>query len=725
MKDITLKIDGMTCASCALNIEKALKKIDGVENSSVNFATESGTFSVKDDIETEQLIKEVTNSGYSAYLPSEGKAKSEAFPFYKPIVSLSISLIVFLFAMGPAKHLVSKQTNWFLQWALITPIFFWIGIQFQKAILIFLRSGISSMNTLIGFGTAAAYYYSTYITFFPESSIKLGLNMHVYFEAVGFIISFVFLGKFFEEKAKKKARSELDSLLRLSTKSARVKRGDDFLEVPLEEVKKNDIVRVKPGEKIPVDGDIIEGRSDVDESMLSGEPLPVSKTVGHKVFAGTINGQSVLTFKAKKVGSDTMLAGIVSFVENAQQSKAPIQLLADKVSSVFVPIVLVCAALTFLGWYYFGPEPLWGNALSSMIAVLVIACPCALGLATPTAVVVATGMASKRGLLIGGGEVIEKGSDIDTIVFDKTGTLTYGKPFVSKVVLENDVNEEDALLAVASIESFSEHPLSKAILNYAKEKGISPGFPESFEVVSGKGIEATFQKEKYLIGSRSFLEENGIQCGAEVLELGSHIFISQSSKFVGVIIVDDKVKEESKPTIEKLKSDNVTPWLISGDNNATVTSVASELGIMNSIGECLPVDKAMHIEKFKTEGKKVAMIGDGINDAPALAKADLSLAMGTGTDVAMDASDVVIIDGDISKAEDFIRLSRRTMTIIRQNLFLSFVYNILLIPLAAGVFYPIFNWTFPPILASVAMGLSSISVVSNSLRINGFFNGTR
>jgi P-type Cu+ transporter len=726
MKNVNLKIEGMTCASCALNIEKALSKIEGVKASTVNFATESGTFEVSDDLSTEVIISSIEKQGYSAFKgkgPSDNTSSNELL---RPIVSMLLALVVFYLAMGPGKNQFTKQVNWYLQLVLITPVFFWIGHRFQKAIWIFFRTGTSTMNTLIGFGTAAAYYYSMFITLAPKTAIKLGMNMHVYYEAVGFIISFVFLGKFFEEKAKKKARKELDNLLRVSTKSAWVKQGEDFQEIALEEVAKGDIIRVRPGEKIPVDGKIIEGESEIDESMLSGEPLPVLKGKDAQVFAGTINGYSVITFKAMKVGNDTMLAGIIKFVETAQQSKAPIQLLADKISSYFVPAVLVIAVLTFLGWYFLGPEPLWGNALSSMIAVLVIACPCALGLATPTAVVVATGVASKRGLLIGGGEIIEKGDGVNTIIFDKTGTLTFGKPFVKHVTLfDGNIREEQFLQEVSSIESFSEHPLSRAILEYAKEKGVKPGFPESFEVVSGKGIKAKLNGLEYHIGSSRFLNENNIVCSYETDKSGSQVFVARGGDLVGLIIVDDKVKEQARPTIAKLKEDLVTPWLISGDNTKTVSAVALELGIPEYVGNCLPIDKATYVEKLKSEGKKVAMIGDGINDAPALAKADLSIAMGTGTDVAMDASDVVIIDGDISKVDDFIRLSRKTMRIIKQNLFLSFVYNTLLIPLAAGAFYPIFNWSFPPVLASVAMGLSSISVVTNSLRINGFFNGTR
>lgn len=725
MKDLSLKIEGMTCSSCALNIEKAMKNVEGVESSIVNFATESGTFKVDETINVDDLISEITRQGYSAHR-KDSNVTSQSENLLKPIVAMVLALIVFYFAMGPGKSQFTRQTNWYLQMVLITPVFFWIGLRFQKAVFIFMKSGISTMNTLVGFGTAAAYYYSSFITLFPKSAQKLGMNMHVYFEAVGFIIAFVYLGKFFEEKAKRKAKSELDNLLRISTKTARIKKGDDFLEVPLEEVKKNDIIQVKPGEKIPVDGKVIEGESDVDESMLSGEPLPVSKSKGSQVFAGTINGLSVITFKAQKVGSETILAGIISFVETAQQNKAPIQLMADKISSYFVPVVLVISVLTFCGWFFFGPEPLWGNALSSMIAVLVIACPCALGLATPTAVVVSTGVASKKGMLIGGGDIIEKGDGVDTVIFDKTGTLTYGKPFVKSVdLLDENTTEDKFLFEVSSIESFSEHPLSKAILNYAKEKGVNPGFPESFEVVSGKGIKAKLSGADFLIGSSRFLIENQVELKEENNQTGSQVYVSKNGAVQGLILVDDKVKEQSRPTIAKLLKDKVTPWLISGDNKQTVEAVAKELNIPEFLGNCLPVDKAKYVEELKNKGHKVAMIGDGINDAPALAKADLSIAMGTGTDVAMDASDVVIMDGDVSKVDDFVRLSRKTMSIIKQNLFLSFVYNTLLIPLAAGVFYPIFNWTFPPVLASVAMGLSSISVVLNSLRINGYLDEAR
>jgi len=480
-----------------------------------------------------------------------------------------------------------------------------------------------------------------------------------------------------------------------------------------------DLIRVKPGGKFPVDGKILEGSSVVDESMLSGEPIPVAKNIGDKVFGGTINGDSVIDFKAQKVGSDTFLAQIVHFVEAAQNNKPKIQRYADKVSAIFTPVVITLAVLTFCLWFFFGSEPVWGNSISNFIAVLVIACPCALGLATPTAVVVATGKASLKGLLIGGGEVIEKACDINAIVFDKTGTLTLGRPEVLEFKSFGEDKASEVLRDVASIEAFSEHPLSKAVLNYAKSEGLKLSEPDFFEVIKGKGIEADIGGSAYVIGSKKLLEEFDIDLREDVESkvIGSYIYVAKDKKYISKFVIGDKIKPNAKKMISKLKAMGLETWLITGDNEVVGSSVGIELGIDQVISNCLPLEKASHIEKIQKSGKRVAMIGDGINDAPALAKADLSLAMGTGTDVAISASDVTIVKGDIEKVVSFLELSTGSMKIIKQNLFLSMVYNTILIPVAAGVLVFFDGPLMPPILASVAMGLSSISVVSNSLRI--------
>ncbi|OUR99726.1 copper-translocating P-type ATPase [Halobacteriovorax marinus] len=718
MKELHLKIDGMSCASCASTIEREVGALDGVTLCSVNFATSGALIEVTNaDIQTviEEKIREL-----DFFVVEDGSdTKKSENTLMKFSISITFSIFLFLFAMGPLMHWPSHQANHYIQFFLALPVWIWIGLRFQKSVLTFFRTGRSNMNTLIGIGTSAAFLYSTFITFFSELSINLGLTQNVYFEAVGFIISFVYLGNYFEERAKRKTKEALDSLLKLSVKDALVKRGDEFVEVGISKVVIGDIIRVKPGGKFPVDGKIIEGSSAVDESMLSGEPIPVTKSTGDKVFSGTINGDSVIDFKAQKVGSDTFLAQIVHFVEAAQNNKPQIQRYADKVSSVFTPIVITMAVITFCLWFFLGSEPIWGNSISNFIAVLVIACPCALGLATPTAVVVATGKASLKGLLIGGGEVIEKANGIDAIVFDKTGTLTLGRPEVVEFKTFGDEDSQVILKDVASIEAFSEHPLSKAVINYAAKSDLKLSEPDFFEVHKGKGIEADIAGSAYIIGSQKLLEEFEIDLSEDAPseKVGSFIYVAKDKKFVSKFVVGDKIKPNAKEMIAKLKARGIETWLITGDNEIVGNAVASELAIDQVVSNCLPLDKASHIEEIKKSGKKVAMVGDGINDAPALAIADLSLAMGTGTDVAISASDVTIVKGDIEKVVSFIDLSYGTMKIIKQNLFLSMIYNSLLIPIAAGALVLIDGPLMPPILASVAMGLSSISVVSNSLRI--------
>lgn len=718
MKELHFKIDGMSCASCASTIEREVGAMDGVKLCSVNFATSSALIEVASESLQEAIENKITELDFLVVKNGDGQKKSEntLIKFY---ISISFSILLFLFAMGPLMHWPSHQVNHYIQFLLALPVWIWIGFRFQKSVLSFFMSGRSNMNTLIGIGTSAAFLYSTFITFFLDLSINLGLTQRVYFEAVGFIISFVYLGNYFEERAKKKTKEALDSLLKLSVKDALVKRGDKFVEVEISKVVIGDVIRVKPGGKFPVDGKVIDGSSAVDESMLSGEPIPVAKTTNDKVFSGTINGDSVIDFKAQKVGSDTFLAQIVHFVEAAQNSKPKIQRYADQVSSVFTPLVITFAIITFCLWFFFGSEPVWGNSISNFIAVLVIACPCALGLATPTAVVVATGKASLKGLLIGGGEVIEKACGIDAIVFDKTGTLTVGRPEVLEYRCFGDKSATEVLKEVASIEAFSEHPLSKAILNHALNENLELSEPDFFEVHKGKGIEADLNGHSYLIGSRKLLEEFEIDLAEDISSsvIGTFIYVARDKKYIAKFIVGDKVKPNAKEMIEKLKDKGIETWLITGDNEIVGSSVASKLGIDQVISNCLPLDKATHIEKIQSSGKKVAMIGDGINDAPALAKANLSLAMGTGTDVAISTSDVTIVKGDIEKVVSFIELCMGSMKIIKQNLFLSMIYNSLLIPVAAGALVLFDGPLMPPILASIAMGLSSISVVSNSLRI--------
>lgn len=719
METISLKVGGMSCASCASSIEKEVASLDGVISSSVNFAVETGKFEVQDNKVRDKVIEKIKSLGYSIADDEKVATNVEKIDenFTKFVISIVLAIMIFTLAMWPLKGWPSKEINWYLQLALCIPIWGWVGLKFQKSLFHFLKSGKSNMNTLIGLGTTAAFLYSFFITIFSEYSIEMGLTQKVYFEAVGFIISFVYLGQYFEEKAKRKTTEALNSLFQLSSKNATLIIDGELREVKIEDVKVGDVIRVKPGEKFPVDGKIIKGESAIDESMISGEPIPVTKQAGDQLFTGTINGDSVIEYRATKVGNDTFLSQIINFVEQAQNSKPEIQKYADKISSVFTPVVIVLSIITFLSWFFLGPMPIWGNSVSNFIAVLVIACPCALGLATPTAVVVATGRASLKGLLIGGGDIIEKAIGIDTIIFDKTGTITEGKPSVIEVSIKDSGNV--VLKEVASIEQFSEHPLSKAIVNYSKEQGIELEEPDSFEIVKGKGLKAEINESDYLIGNEKLLNENNVFLDKDIItdQVGSFVFISKNNKHVGSIIVGDKIKDSSKHTIEQLKERGIETWMITGDNEIIAKAVAEELSIGHFIANALPLEKSTKLEELQNNGKTVAMVGDGVNDAPALAKANLSMAMGTGTDVAINASDVTIVKGDLSKALEFIELSEGTMRIIKQNLFLSMVYNTLLIPIAAGVLVIFGGPMMPPVLASVAMALSSISVVSNSLRI--------
>lgn len=733
------KVEGMSCASCAASIENHTKKISGIKKATVNFATESAQFEMEDGLE-DKLKREVAELGFKLHDESghsrdeekdqeSTKEDERTSSIRKFWFSLVMSLTLFFMAMGPGQDLVSKQVNWWIQFALASPVFLIIGRPFWQAVLVFVKKGHSNMNTLIGLGTGAAYLYSAFITVFFDFSQSLSLSQNVYFEAVGFIISFVYLGQYFEAQARKKARAAMDSLFKIGAKEAvRINEQGEEESIPIDDVQKGDRLRVRPGEKIPVDGKVQKGLSSVDESMMTGEPLPVQKNEGDDVYGGTINSDGSLVIRATKVGNETFLAQVIEFVEKAQLAKPDIQRYADKISGIFVPVIVAVSILTFVLWFIFGPEPKWAHALSSLIAVLVIACPCALGLATPTAVVVATGRASQKGILISGGDVIEKGSFIEAIVFDKTGTLTYGKPFVEKLLCLEKVNSQlrqELIDQVSSIEIYSEHPLSRAIVSHGKDHEAKITDPDSFEIVPGLGLQASISGHNYLIGSEDLLKKNNIATSQmnKIIEseevLGSLAYISRDSEVLGVYVLNDQVKPKAKETLKKFRDQGVETWLITGDNELMAKKMGQELEIDHIVSRALPEDKAKHVEEIQKRGKRVAMIGDGVNDALALSQADLSLAMGTGSDVAMEASDVTLVKGEIEKGYDFLKLSFESMKIIKQNLFLSFVYNMSFVPLAAGALYPWLGWQMPPVFASVAMGASSICVVTNSLRIRG------
>lgn len=714
------EVIGMSCASCVNSVEKAAKSLPGIFSARVNYASETARFEAKEEKTFQELENLLAKKGYQIIeIKSQSEQEDQGSEMWRFAIAMTLSAGLFLLDMTPVGAMIDQGLNWKIQFMLTLPIWAWLGREFLWALWRFVRSLESNMNTLIGMGTSAAFLYSAFVTFFTSHADEWGLSVQVYYEAAGFIIAFVILGKVFEKKAKKKALKDMDSLLRLSAKSARVIDDRGEREIPLEEVEKGMWLRVRPGEKIPVDGQVVKGVSSVDESLLSGESLPVKKQEGDEVFAGTINGEGAIDFIAKKVGRDTFLAGIIDFVTKAQMGRPQIQRFVDQVSSIFVPTVVVIAVVTFIGWFFWGPSPEWGNALSSMIAVLVIACPCALGLATPTAVIVSTGRAAKNGLLIGGGEVIEKGSDLDVVVFDKTGTLTEGRPKVQTFYRPNDsqMSEEKILRLVATVEAYSEHPLSRAIIQYCSEKGAAGSLPEEFEMIAGKGIMASFEDHKIQIGSYNFISEV-LDKEIELPDhfIGTQVLVAVDGHFEAAFLLQDSLKKGAKETIESLQGQGVECWMISGDQQKIVEQVAKELNIQNFVYEALPAKKIEMIESFQKKGKRVAMVGDGVNDAPALAKANLSIAMGSGTDVAMDAADVVVTQSEILKVEEFFSLAKKSMKVIKQNLFLAFVYNTLCIPLAAGGYFLLTGSAFPPVFASIAMATSSISVVTNSLR---------
>ncbi len=723
----TFKVTGMSCASCAAAIEKALGARSEFSDPSVNFASEKVSFRVKEGMdpgEVYQLAHETLAAiGYDIVSHDEevDSVKSELTLLQKIELyySFAASVIIFILAMTPWGMSLDMKLNGLVQLILISPVFFYVGRSFLRSVWHFFKSGSSSMNTLIGFGTLTAYIYSVLVYGLGATRAQeMGLQYVLYFESIGFIISFVIFGKHLEDKIKRRARSGLEALYSQGAKSALVKRGEEFVEVPVAEVQMGEFIRVKPGSKIPVDGKVSEGKTSVDESMLTGESLPVLKEKGSEVFAGTLNGEGAILIKATKVGSETYLSELMKYVENAQAQKPQIQKLADKISSVFVPSVLVLSVIVFILWMVLPSEPKWGVAIAHTAAVLVIACPCALGLATPTAVVVALSGALSRGLLVRSAQVLEEGAQIGAVVVDKTGTLTYGKPSVATYKLHDQNFESmDILAAVATLESYSEHPLSLALVNYAREQGIQEGDPDSFEVLIGEGIKGEYDGANWLIGSEGLLRRQNIELSNRDFQKDATlVFVARQGVHIATFALLDQAREGMKEIIANLQSQNVQVIMASGDRVEVALAIGQELGLNEVHAQMDPMGKAQLLKELRQRYQHVAMVGDGMNDAAALIEANLSFAMGSGTEAAMQAADVTIVKNDLSKIAEFISLSRKTHRVIRENLFFSFIYNVVGIPLAAGAFV-YWGVSIPAAFAGLAMGLSSISVVLNSLRI--------
>ncbi len=736
----TFCIKGMHCASCVRVIENALQKTPGVKDANVSLLTERAdvTFS-PEEVSEEKISSAVANVGYQAYVKEESVSQNEEKAEkekelrklrQKVFISLSLATLIVVGSFPGLTNIAPPiLKNFWVQLLLAAPVQFWAGLGFYKATIPALRHRTANMDTLIAIGTSAAFGYSFLATVFPGIVRSAGITPMPYFDVSSFVIGLILLGRYFEARAKAGTSEAIKKLIGLQAKTARVLKDDKEIDMPIDQVVIGSIIRVRPGEKIPVDGVITEGESSIDESMISGESIPVEKFKGDTVIGSTINKTGTFTYKATKVGSETMLAQIIKLVTEAQASKAPIQRVADLVSAYFVPIVLMLAIATFVVWYDFGPAPAFLLALLNTVAVLIIACPCAMGLATPTAIMVGVGKGAENGILIRDAESLETARKINTVIFDKTGTLTNGKPVVTDVVVGvserrsvGKSENKNLLQLAASLEKGSEHSLAEAIINKADEEKVILSKVEKFKAIPGHGVEGTVGKEKVVLGNRKLMEKEGIKINdleLKIEELEGQgktvMMLAGNGKILGLIAVADTLKESSKEGVKRLQQLGIEVAMITGDNKRTAAAIAKQAGITKVLAEVLPDRKESEVRKIQSEGKVVAMVGDGINDAPALAAANVGIAMGTGTDVAIEAADITLINKDLASVAAAVELSRKTMRTIKMNLFWAFGYNVILIPVAMGVLYPFFQILLNPIFASAAMALSSVSVVSNSL----------
>ncbi|CAA9452941.1 MAG: Lead, cadmium, zinc and mercury transporting ATPase; Copper-translocating P-type ATPase [uncultured Rubrobacteraceae bacterium] len=746
VREASLGVSGMTCASCVARVERALKKVPGVLDASANFATGKASVNyLPGAAEVRDLERAVEGAGYGVVREEEEPAEDVQEREYGGLRRrfLVAAVLTALILAGSLPMMLGFMPPVPMGWlnlgllALATPVQFWAGWRFYEGAWGALKHGQANMNTLVAVGTSAAYLYSAAAALAP--GLFASGRADVYFDTSALIITLILLGRLLEARARGRTNEALKRLAGLRAKTARVVRGSEEADVPIENVEVGDVVVVRPGEKVPVDGRVVSGESAVDEAVITGESMPVHKRAGDEVIGATINKTGSFRFEATGVGEEMALSQIMRMVEEAQGSKAPIQRLADRVSGIFVPVVMALAAITFLVWLFLGPEPAFTLALLNFVAVLIIACPCAMGLATPTSMMVGTGRGAERGILVKGGEALERAHKLTTVVLDKTGTLTKGEPELTDVVSTNGLPESELLRLVASAERGSEHPLGEAIVRGARERGIELVKARSFDAPTGRGVRAEVEGRSVLVGNRRFMQEAGISENGLSPRFGelsaagkTPVFVAVDGELAGLVAVADVVREESREAVDALRGMGLEVAMLTGDNAWTANAVARELDIERVLAEVLPEDKEGEIRELQAEGRVVAMVGDGINDAPALARADVGVAIGTGTDVAMEAADLTLVSGDVRGVARAIRLSRATIRNIRQNLFWAFAYNVLLIPVAAGALYPLFvGGTVPdllrpflgehgflnPVLAAAAMALSSVTVLGNALRL--------